>query len=71
MLSRMKNRQQTCKISRSDDTEDILGKRIEVFRNETLPIRHKFKENGQLVDLNGEDAPENILLEYLNVLKNI
>jgi adenylate kinase len=43
-------------VQRSDDTESVILERLEVYKNETLPIVQTYRERGQLreVDATGE-----------------
>ena len=66
MMERMRERKLANEIQRSDDTEQILQKRIKVFENDTLPIIEKFRGCGSLLELDGEKSPDRIILEYLS-----
>jgi adenylate kinase family enzyme len=65
MRDRMVQRRKDSVEQRSDDTEEILNKRIEVFMRETMPIKERFKRENKLILLNGENSPEEILEEYI------
>jgi adenylate kinase len=45
-------------VQRSDDTESVILERLEVYKNQTLPIVQAYRERGQLreVDAMGEPA---------------
>jgi len=45
-------------VQRSDDTESVILERLEVYKNQTLPIVQTYRERGQLreVDATGEPA---------------
>lgn len=68
MKERMRQRQQESVFKRSDDTEEVLDKRINVFMNETIPIKERFQREDKLILLNGENSPEEILEEYIFLL---
>jgi adenylate kinase len=38
---------------RSDDTEDVIRRRIEVYKNQTLPLIHYYRRQGKMVCING------------------
>lgn len=56
---------------RSDDTEEIIKHRIEVYRKETEPILNFYKahKDTQFHDIDGNRDPEPILKEILELLK--
>jgi len=47
-------------IQRIDDTEDGIKKRLEVFREETIPVIEKYKKIGILEEVNGEQWMEDV-----------
>ena len=71
MKNRMLERKQNSKVQRSDDTLEILEKRISVFEEDTLKIVERFRLHSRLIELQGENAPEEILEEYLYRLQEI
>lgn len=58
-------------IQRTDDTKEGIAKRLAVFKEETLPVIEYYKEQGKLLEINGEQTPEEVFEEILEKLKNI
>lgn len=55
-------------VQRIDDTEEVIKKRLKVFREETLPVIEHYKEMGVLLEINGEQSKEEVFEEILNKL---
>jgi adenylate kinase len=53
---------------RVDDTLEGIKKRLKVFQKETVPVLEYFKQEGILVELNGEKTIEEVSQE---ILKNV
>lgn len=51
LFRRMMSRAQDS--GRSDDTEDIIWRRIEVYKTQTLPLISFYKQQGKIVSVNG------------------
>ena len=47
-------------IQREDDTEETARERLEVFYENTAPVVDHFREEGVLVEVDGEAAPEEV-----------
>ncbi len=48
---------------RDDDTEETARDRIEVFEENTAPVIEHFRETGDLVEVDGEQSPEDVFEE--------
>ncbi|SRR3989344_328567 len=48
------------KVMREDDKPDVVGHRLDVFKKETLPLKNKFKENYQLLEIDGEPPVDEV-----------
>lgn len=48
-------------IQREDDKEDVVRKRLEVYRRETAPMLRYFEELGCLLKIDGRGAPKKVL----------
>lgn len=55
-------------IQRDDDKEDAIKKRLQIFRDETKETISRFRNEGKLIEVWGEDSPENI---FQNILKSL
>ena len=55
---------------RDDDKEEVIKKRLEVYRKETEPIAKFYREKGILVKVNGSKSIEEIFLDIKGVLGN-
>ncbi|MCP4901610.1 MAG: adenylate kinase [bacterium] len=45
---------------RSDDSEDVVRQRLQVYNDQTVPLIELYKMRGLLVEVNGEDSVENV-----------
>ena len=52
-------------IARSDDREELIRPRLQVFHKETKPLLRKYEENGLLVRIKAENSPEEIFQKIL------
>jgi len=48
---------------RYDDNIDTINKRIEQYKSETLPVVQSYREEGKLIDINGEQGKEEVFQE--------
>lgn len=55
-------------IQRDDDKQEAIIKRMEIFKTETQENIKKFRERGILVEVSGENSPEQVFKEILNKL---
>jgi adenylate kinase len=51
---------------RSDDTEDVIWRRIEVYKSQTLPLISYYDKQGKIVSVNGM-APVDEVFEKISV----
>ena len=54
---------------RSDDNEETYQNRYNVYQNETLPILDYFKNEGKVVTVHGQEAPEESYNTMINAFK--
>jgi len=47
-------------IARSDDTEEVVKKRLEVFHEQTAPVKEYYEKKGMLYTVDAEQSPESI-----------
>lgn len=52
---------------RKDDTEDVIRRRLEVYRSETTPLIDYYRERNQLIVINGDRSPEEVTSELKNL----
>ncbi|MEM7724836.1 MAG: adenylate kinase [Cyanobacteria bacterium P01_A01_bin.45] len=45
---------------RKDDTEDVIRRRLEVYRSETAPLIDYYRDRKQLLMLNGNQSPKDV-----------
>jgi adenylate kinase len=43
---------------REDDTEDVVRERLRVYRENTEPVVERYRERGELIEIDGEQSPE-------------
>jgi len=55
-------------ITRSDETDEVIKKRLEVYQKETLPLIEIYRQKGILVEVNGEQPVASI---HQEILKNL
>lgn len=55
-------------IHRDDDTEETVSKRIRVYISQTQPLIDYYKEKGKLVTVNGDDTPEKVFAQIVEIL---
>lgn len=48
---------------RADDSEDVVSRRLEVYREQTAPLLDFYGQRGVLQTINGDRAPETVLAE--------
>ena len=54
---------------RADDSPEAVGRRIEVYRNETTPVLEFYRERELLVDIEGQGTIESVNERLLEALK--
>ncbi len=55
-------------ISRSDETEEIIKKRLVVYREQTEPLINYYREKGLLKDVNVTGPPEIMVPKIIDIL---
>ncbi|WP_053947325.1 adenylate kinase [Halolamina sediminis] len=45
---------------RDDDEEDVVRERLEVYEENTEPVIEQYRDAGELVEIDGEGAPEDV-----------
>ena len=56
-------------ITRLDDKFQSIKKRLEEFKNETMPTINYYKKQNRLIKINGEQSIENVFKDILRALK--
>ena len=56
-------------MKRSDDTEEVLRKRLETYRNQTVPIIDYYKKMGILVKVDASKKPDEVWEEVKNAVE--
>ncbi len=54
---------------REDTTPEIMAQRLKSYKDTIDPILQGYKENGQLVNINGENTPEQVHQDILSSLE--
>lgn len=57
-------------IKRSDDREELVRPRLQVFHKETKPLLKKYEENALLVKVKAKSSPEEVFQEILQFFLN-
>ncbi|PPS45220.1 adenylate kinase [Chroococcidiopsis sp. TS-821] len=53
---------------RADDNEEVIRRRLEVYREQTAPLIDFYRDRQQLVSVNGNQSLEEVTAELLNVI---
>ncbi|QLE55568.1 adenylate kinase [Nostoc sp. TCL26-01] len=53
---------------RKDDTEEVIRRRLEVYRNETAPLIDYYGDRQKLLTINGDQSPEAVTHELKETL---
>ncbi len=69
LVERVKKRAGETKIARSDDNEDILRHRLQVYREQTAPILPYYEGKRLLRKINGMQSIEAVSAEIASALK--
>lgn len=56
-------------VRRKDDEPEVVQKRLQVYRDQTLPLIDYYKGKKVLVEINGELSPDQVYTEALKSLK--
>ncbi|WP_058366924.1 adenylate kinase [Haloparvum sedimenti] len=57
-------------IQREDDQEDTARERLEVYRENTEPVIEHFRDEGVLVEVDGEGTPDEVFDEITDVVES-
>jgi adenylate kinase len=55
-------------VQRDDDTEETVRERLSVFEENTAPVIEHYREEGTLVEVDGEGTPEEVFEELRSVV---
>ena len=55
---------------RADDTEEVIRRRLEVYREQTLPLIDFYSESQQLVSVNGDQPLEKVSSDLQSLLQS-
>lgn len=58
-------------IQRTDDTQEGILKRLQVFKEETLPIIDYYKEQGKLIEIDGDQSRDKVFEDILKKLEEL
>ncbi|QAU13744.1 adenylate kinase [Halorubrum sp. BOL3-1] len=56
-------------VQREDDEEDTVRDRLEVYRENTEPVIEHFRDRGDLVEIDGEAAPDEVFDRIADVVE--
>lgn len=54
---------------RSDDNEDAINKRLNVFEEQTIPVVENYKKEDKVIEVNCENDPDDVFKETIKFLK--
>ena len=55
-------------VQRDDDTEDVVRDRLRVYEENTEPVIEHYREEGDLVEIDGESSPDEVFQRIVEVL---
>lgn len=47
-------------IQRKDDTPEAIGERLNIYNNDTIPVLNFFRDQGILIEIDGEPDPDTV-----------
>ncbi|MTJ49354.1 adenylate kinase [Dolichospermum sp. UHCC 0259] len=53
---------------RKDDTEEVIRRRLEVYRDETAPLINYFTDRQKLLTVNGNQSQEEVFTDLKNII---
>ena len=53
---------------RSDDNEETIKNRLDVYKNQTLPIKEYYRSSNILVEIKGDDSIEVVSANIFNAI---
>jgi adenylate kinase len=56
------------KEGRTDDNEEVVRRRLEVYRQETEPLINFYRDRQQLISVNGNQPLEKVTSDLLDLL---
>jgi len=56
-------------VIRTDDRPESIKKRLEEFKNKTIPAINYYKKQGRLIKINGEQSIENVFKDILKTIR--
>jgi adenylate kinase len=66
LISRLRRRRDL--EHRSDDTDDVIARRLEVYEAETAPVRDAVTDWADIVTIDGDQPPEDLAEEIVGAL---
>jgi len=58
-------------IQRDDDTEETVRERLRVYRENTEPVIEHYREEGDLVEVDGEGTPDEVFAAITDVVDDV
>lgn len=62
--------ERSVKEGRQDDTEEVIRRRLEVYRQQTAPLIDFYRERNQLVSVNGDQPVEAVTVELHHAIQS-
>ncbi|QKY21377.1 adenylate kinase [Halolamina sp. CBA1230] len=57
-------------VQRDDDEEDVVRERLEVYEENTEPVIEHYREGGDLIEVDGEGAPEDVFERLTDAIED-
>jgi adenylate kinase len=58
-------------VQRDDDTEETVRERLRVYRENTEPVIEHYREEGDLVEVDGEGTPDEVFAAITDVVDDV
>lgn len=70
LIDRIKNRSAESDTVRSDDNEEVLRNRLEIYESQTMPVLPYYKDRGVLREIDGMKPINEVTAQIEAILKN-
>jgi len=61
----------TALVTRPDDEESVFAERMRVYDQQTLPLVDYYRERGRLIEVNGEQPVEEVMVRAFAAIENV
>ena len=58
-------------IQRADDREEVVKERLDIYHSQTEPVAGYYREQGRLIEIDGEGTPDEVYSRLIAALKPV